>query len=250
LEVVEEIAGRSESLISRPIRVDPGTGKPFLLPRYLFIGPAGGDNPLRVGLFGGIHGDEPEGVDALMEFLVLLDQQPDLARGYCLFVYPICNPSGYEDGTRHTRRGRDLNREFWNGSEEPEIVVLQRELVHHAFDGVISLHEDSTCEGVYGYARGATIAENLLVPALRAAEVFIARDRRPRIDGFNAFNGIIRDCFEGVLSPPPVVRPRPFEVILETPQQADALRQRNAMVAALRVMLEEYRALMAYSPNL
>ena len=34
----------------------------YELPRYLFIGPKGGDDTIRVGLFAGIHGDEPEGV--------------------------------------------------------------------------------------------------------------------------------------------------------------------------------------------
>jgi len=30
-------------------------------------------------------------------FLKLLEQRPELARDYCLSVYPVCNPTGFED---------------------------------------------------------------------------------------------------------------------------------------------------------
>lgn len=250
LALLEAIAGQSEGLLSKPILLRDRAGKPFWLPRYLFIGPRGGGNPIRLGLFAGIHGDEPESVEAVVRFLTLLDQQPELARGYCLFVYPICNPTGFEDRTRHSRNGHDLNREFWNHSREPEVVALQTELCLHAFDGVVALHADNTSDGIYGYARGATITRHLLEPALGAAEEFLPRNRQPCIDGFTARDGVIRECFQGVLSPPPKLRPRPFEIIFETPQAAPLLLQQAAMMAALQTILEAYRRFIAYAANL
>src|SRR5512138_1242 len=76
-------------------------GRRYDLPRYLFLGPKGGDEPLRIGIFAGIHGDEPEGVHALLRFLGAMAKDPELGRGYCFFAYPICNPTGFEDRTRN-----------------------------------------------------------------------------------------------------------------------------------------------------
>ena len=33
-----------------------------------------------------------------------------------LSFYPVCNPTGFEDRTRFSRGGKDLNREFWRNS--------------------------------------------------------------------------------------------------------------------------------------
>ncbi len=108
-------------------------GETYELPRYLFVGPRGGDTPIRVGIFAGIHGDEPEGVRAVVQFIKLLEAKPELATGYYLSFYPVCNPTGFEDGTRHSRSGKDLNREFWRNSDEPEVRLLQAELISHSF---------------------------------------------------------------------------------------------------------------------
>jgi hypothetical protein len=219
------------------------------LPRYLFIGPRGGGDTIRLGLFAGIHGDEPEGVHALVRFLHLLEAQPELATGYCLFIYPICNPTGFADRTRHSRRGKDLNREFWRNSAEPEVRLLQSELVAHAFAGIISLHTDDTSRGFYGFAHGATLTRHLIEPELEAAAEFLPRNPNPAIDGFPARNGIIRQACPGVLSAPPKMRPRPFQITLETPFAPNFFKE-AALVAALRTILIRYRELMAYAPNL
>ena len=82
----------------------------------------------------------------------------------------------------------------------------------HAFHGIISLHTDDSSQGFYGFASGATLTRNLIEPALQAAEQFLPRNGDEPIDGFRARNGIIRDTYPGVLSAPPKVRPRPFEI--------------------------------------
>ena len=98
--------------------------------------------------------------------------------------------------------------------------------------------------------RGATLTRHLIEPAIEAAERFLPRDERATIDGFQARNGVIRDCYEGVLSAPPKVRPRPFEIILETPKASPAYSTECAFVAALQSILVEYRKFIAYAPNL
>jgi murein peptide amidase A len=250
LAPLEQIAARSPNLVvNKEAQFEMG-GETYTLPRYLFIGPKGGDTPIRLGIFAAIHGDEPEGAHAVVRFLKLLEAKPELADGYYLSFYPVCNPTGFEDGTRHSRNGRDLNREFWTNSDEPEVRLLQAELISHSFNGIISLHIDDTCDGFYGFVRGALLTQHLIEPALRAAEQFLPRDRRAVIDGFRARNGVIRDAYDGVLSAPPKVRPRPFEIILETPQAPPVYLKECAFVIALKTILDEYRKFIAYASNL
>lgn len=225
-------------------------GEQYHLPRYLFIGPKSGDVPVRIGIFAGIHGDEPEGAYAAVRLLSFLDAHADLAAGYCLSVYPVCNPTGFEDGTRYSRRGKDLNREFWNKSIEPEVGFLQNELLTHSFQGIISLHVDDTCDGFYGMVGGATLTKSLIEPALKAADTFLPLDTRAVIDGFPAQNSIVRHAFPGVLSAPPNARPHPFEIILEAPKGQPAYLTEWAFVAAMQSILDTYHRFMAYAPNL
>ncbi|HUA67225.1 MAG TPA: succinylglutamate desuccinylase/aspartoacylase family protein [Candidatus Saccharimonadales bacterium] len=250
LAPLDQIATHSLNLVANhEARFEAG-GETYELPRYLFVGPKGGDSPIRVGIFAVIHGDEPEGAGAIVQFIKLLEAKPELAAGYSLSFYPVCNPTGFEDGTRHSRSGNDLNREFWKNTVEPEVRLLQAELVSHSFQGIISLHTDNTSTGFYGVVRGATLTKHLVEPALQAAEILLARDQRPIIDGFQARNGVIYDAYEGMLSAPPKVRPRPFEIILETPASPPAYLKEYAFVAALQTILTEYRKFIAYAPNL
>ena len=250
LAPLDQIAAHSPNLVANhEARFEAG-GETYTLSRYLFVGPKGGDTPIRVGIFAGIHGDEPEGVRAVIQFLKLLEAKPELAAGYYLSFYPVCNPTGFEDGIRHSHSGRDLNREFWGNSSEPEVRLLQAELISRSFNGIISLHADDTSDGFYGIVRGAILTQHLIEPALRAAGKFLPRDKRLVIDGFRACNGIIRDGYDGVLSAPPKVRPRPFEIILETPQAPPTFLKECAFVAALKTILTEYRQFIAYAPNL
>lgn len=241
----------SDRIFHTPLEpMDLGGGLTHTLPRFLFVGPGAGAAYLRLGIFAGLHGDETAGCHATLAFLALLDEEPELARGYELFLYPVCNPSGYEDGTRFNRRGADLNREFWKNSHHPEVRVLEDQLRGLRFDGIISLHSDDTSEGVYGFVRGASLTRDVLAPALSAAEAHLPRNNDAIIDGFRAANGIIHEGYHGVLSSPPETRPVPFEIVLETPQLAPIDQQIHAHVAALRSVLETYRSFISYGQNL
>jgi hypothetical protein len=240
----------SASLLHKPLAPFDVNGAPYQIPRFIFLGPRGGAEPIRIGIFAAIHGDETATASAAAKFLELLDLAPELARDFCLFVYPICNPTGFEDNTRFSRRGRDLNREFWNNSREPEVLALQLELCTHAFDGIISLHADDTTDGVYGFVNGATLTQSLLEPALNAAELFLPRNHQPLIDGFAAEKGIIREGYRGILSAPPNISPRPFELVFETPHLAPIALQEQAFIVALLSILAEYRKTMSYAANL
>jgi hypothetical protein len=214
------------------------------------LGPKGGGDTIRIGIFAAIHGDEPEGALGLLKLLSLLERNPEIAQGYALFFYPVCNPTGFEDNTRHSRNGQDLNRQFWQNSPEPEVRFLETEIWTHAFHGILTLHSDDTSEGLYGFVNGSVLSENLLEPALRAAETFLPRNKRREIDGFQARQGIISQGYPGVLRSVPGLSTPPFEVTLETPQKMPLHLQAEAFAVALETILVEYRYLMAIAQNI
>jgi hypothetical protein len=228
---------------------DVGTDS-YGLEQFLLVGPRGGGDYLRVGIFAGIHGDEVAGIAAAVRFLEELARKPELARGYELYVYPLCNPTGYEDGTRHSRSGRDLNREFWQGSREPEVQVLERQIRTLRFDGLISLHADNESNGLYAFALGAQVTQFVVEPALQAAERVLPRNCEPTIDNFTARNGLIRKGYPGMLCAAPEARPRPFEIVFETPHEADFEAQVEANLIFLGAALDQYQQLQAVGQDL
>ena len=219
-------------------------------PRFTFTGPHGGGDAVRFGLFAGIHGDEPAGVLALIRLVERLVSNPDLAEGYRLFLYPACHPTGLIAHTRCSRAGKDLNREFWMDSTEPEVKLLENEIRTQKFQGLISLHADDSSPGMYGFVRGAVLSKGLLEPALNAAETVLPRNKHSLIDGFPAINGIISECYDGILTSSPELQPVPFEIILETPHLAPEEQQVEALVRALTAILLEYQKLLAFAANL
>ena len=246
-----ELSVESDHVFYSEIGAFPYGGCRYFLPRFVFLGPGADDEPVRIGIFAAIHGDEPETAHAALEFLRRLLQDPERARGYQIFVYPVCNPTGIEDRTRTSRNGIDLNREFWTGSKEPEVYYLERELGVLGLQGVIALHADNTTNGVYAFVRGATLTEALARPAIEAAEVFLPRASGDVIDSFPAKDAIIHQhCYQGVLSNPAELHPEPFEIIFETPQEQPFDLQVEASVAALNCILEEYRPFLAIQQNI
>jgi hypothetical protein len=222
----------------------------YSLEQYLFVGPRGGGDYFRVGIFAGVHGDETAGVLAAVRFLHELAKDPEQARGYEVYVYPLCNPSGFEDGTRHSRRGRDLNREFWLGSHEPEVQLLERQIRTLRFDGLISLHADNESEGLYAFALGAQVTRHVVEPALEAAEKILPRNWDATIDNFTARNGLIRKGYPGMLCAAPEASPRPFEIVFETPHHADIEKQVEANLIFLRHALDQYQQFQALGQDL
>jgi murein peptide amidase A len=245
----------TQVIYSRCLKADllgewEANGEVFGLARFFFQRTTIQKDRIRVGIFAGIHGDEPAGILGLMDFVRELDEHPEMGRSFELWLYPLCNPTGYIAGTRESASGKDLNREFWRDSSELEVRMLETEIRARRFDGIIALHSDDTSPGFYGYARGSVIANQLLAPALDAAERAQPRDLRQHIDGFRAVNGIIHDAYDGILSAPPTQHPQPFEIILESPALTPLAEQRLAFMYALRSILSEYRELIAYGGEL
>jgi len=239
----------SDHLFYTPVGSFARKGGRYRLARYVFLGPGSDDDPIRLGIFAGIHGDEPQGSEALVRFLLRLNLEPERARGYQIFAYPICNPTGFEDDTHFSRSGADLNHEFWQGSRQPEVYYLERELGVTGFHGVISLHTEDS-EGFYAHSRSEIIGKALVQPALAAASRFLPLTGRPVRSKCAAAEATGRACHEGVLVNHGDLPSRPFEIVLETPQSAPDEAQIDAAVVALESILAEYRPFLATQQNI
>lgn len=247
---LEQLAATSNYLVSKPGGSFKVGDHDYALPRYVFFGPRGGGEVFRLGLFATLHGNEPEGALALTRFLTDLVRQPTLATNFCLFVYPVCNPTGLEDNTPHSRNGQDLRQEFWTDSTAPEVKFLESEIWMHAFHGVITLNADREADGLYGQVNGAVLSEYLLKPALKAADTFLPRSHQRLIEGAPARRGIVHQIKDGMLRPPPRLQPTPFEIVLTSPAKMPLQLQVDGVNAALHSILQEYRTLMSTAQDI
>lgn len=254
LRPFDSLAETSRHLLSKSVRKFDCHGEEYGIPRYIWSGPPGGGDTFRLGLFATLNGDEPEGAFALTRFLAALEKEPELARGYALFIYPLCNPTGFEDNTRLSRDGHALNRLFWTESPAPEVRFLESEIWMQAFHGTINLRSDAASGGVYGFASRAVLSQNLLEPALHLAETFLPRNRKRQIAGIPARRGMvyadIYNAREGALRAVPGLDHPPFEITLATPRTASVHLQVEAHHAALTAILAEFRYLQAIGQNI
>lgn len=109
---------------------------------------AGLPRKLRVLLTGGVHGDEPAGVEAVLRF-VEADIDPWL--GQVEFtVVPCVNPVGYARDTRENGAGVDINRSFESGGV-PEVLLVKKVLEGCRVDVFVDCHEDWEADGFYMY---------------------------------------------------------------------------------------------------
>jgi hypothetical protein len=239
LAPLDAVAEASPRFIGKSLGQFENSGGSYALPRFVYLGAPGGGDTIRIGILATIQGDEPEGALALARMVDVLESNPEIAKGYALFFYPVCNPTGFEDNTSHSRTGKNLDQEFWKNTAEPEVRYLQSEIWMHAFDGIITLRSDRSATGLRGRAGGAILSEHLLEPALREAEQILPRDPVPSETGNSGF----------IKSPLGLRRP-PFEIALQTPRKAPLHRQVDALVAALRTVLVEYRYLIAIAQNI
>ena len=68
------------------------------------------DAPKNILITGGVHGDEPAGVEAVLQFLTR--DNTKLLKRFSFIVIPCVNPYGYVHDTRENRDGIDINRSF------------------------------------------------------------------------------------------------------------------------------------------
>ena len=97
---------------------------------------------------GGVHGDEPAGVEAVLQFLAR-DNTP-LLKNFSFLVIPCINPYGYVHNTRETLAGVDINRAF-ETDDVAEVAIVKQALRQNQYALAIDFHEDYDATGFYLY---------------------------------------------------------------------------------------------------
>jgi protein MpaA len=121
-------------------------------------------------LFGGIHGDEPASVEAMLDLAARLDSQEDSPP---LWLLPLANPDGIARGAKNSANDVDLNRNFPARSfttahapgyfpgpaplSEPETRILADLVDRVGVRGVVAVHAPFACVNFDG--PGAAWAE-------------------------------------------------------------------------------------------
>ncbi len=140
-------------------------------------------------LSGGMHGEEPAGVEGVLQWL----ESGEWARWRVnWFVFPCINPYGWERNQRTNAQRRDINRQFRGANDTPEMLLVKRLVIHKRFLFSIEFHEDVDASGYYLYEACRTppfIGERIL----RSVRRVIHLNPDPVIDGSPASgNGLIR----------------------------------------------------------
>jgi murein peptide amidase A len=118
-----------------------------------------------IAIAAGVHGDEPAGVEALLE----LAQANALDPRFCYRIWPCTNVDGFVAGTRENAAGTDLNRTFAGAGESPEAREILRVSRTRPLALSLDLHEDRDACGFYCYEYGGGSIGRRVVDALGAA---------------------------------------------------------------------------------
>jgi len=162
-----------------------GEGRPIAL--HELSSPA--SPPIRLLVFGGIHGDEPSSVDAVVELVARATRlvagavprlaegggersSPSVESGGRLWLLPALNPDGLAAGRKNSASDVDLNRNFPARSfapsgdrshapgydpgprplSEPETAALARFLDEERVEAVVAVHAPFACVNYDGPA--------------------------------------------------------------------------------------------------
>ena len=109
---------------------------------------ASAPKPQQVLITGGMHGDEPAGVEAVLRFLAR--DNTERLKNFSFVIIPCINPYGYVHNTRETSDDVDINRSF-ETDDIAEVAIIKKALGQTQFSFTIDFHEDYDATGFYLY---------------------------------------------------------------------------------------------------
>lgn len=120
-------------------------GEVSCLPVYAARRSVADDAP-SVLLTAGMHGDEPAGVEAALQWMEGGDWHTWPVNW---LVLPCINPFGWAHDRRTNAEGQDINRHFLDSDSCPEAKLVKEATAHQRFILAMDLHEDSDATGYY-----------------------------------------------------------------------------------------------------
>lgn len=154
----------------------------------LIAGKKSGKPKRNVLVSGGIHGNEPAGVYAVLEFLEKrADRHLD---GFRFFAYPCINPWGFETGKSSNYYGDEINDEFYQKSAVGEVKFVRSCLLNDGVDYLFTMdfHEDC-CTYVLEACRDKdSFLGDQIVQALGKKGIFNGYNKKPAKGNFRCFD--------------------------------------------------------------
>jgi protein MpaA len=142
----------------------------------------------RVLVSAGIHGDEPAGVEAVLQWM---EEGGRWMESFTFTVLPCLNPWGLRQNCRCNEEGIDLNRAFLR-KDLPLIQEVCRLYESCGpFELALLLHEDYDACGIYLYETAGSLP-SWGQEILEKASVHCPIDVRKRIEGRLHNNGVLR----------------------------------------------------------
>lgn len=148
----------------------------------------GRGNRKRILISASIHGDEPAGVETIIQLLSNNNFQSD---DWEITLLPCLNPYGYEINSRENFHSQDLNRLF-KESNPPDDIQLIQSIFDSRFDLSIELHEDIDSPGYYLFQIAQDDFHRQVGPKI-IAEVgdVLPINRASEIEGMPSSNGVV-----------------------------------------------------------
>jgi len=210
----------------------------------LLVATRGPENPvLSVCISAGIHGDEPAGSLALLQWIASGIPDP----GVAWTIFPLLNPTGWDAGSRENVAGVDLNRDYLRLTQpETAAQVAWWDGRKSRYDWTVCLHEDWEAKGFYLYEVGRPEMVSIGRAILRQVDPIIAVETAAEIDGMPAARGLIAPS--GDISQRGPLWPEALRLIryhapvchtFETPSGAPLAKRMAAHIAGLRAGLAE-----------
>jgi protein MpaA len=133
----------------------------------------------KVLLTGGVHGDEPAGVEIMVQMIDTLAENPQKYENVYFDIVPIVNPWGWSHDIRFDRDGRDVNRDFASFTSQ-EAVIITEFTAGKKYDLIVDHHEcvDGTGFFMYQLANPSQSISRKVIKAVRDQGYPIEQDVR------------------------------------------------------------------------
>jgi len=96
----------------------------------------------------GIHGNEPSGVEAIVEIIKNIGQEPNRYTDVAIDFIPMINPWGWTRNVKWNGDAIDINRKFIS-IDTQEAIAVKMYILSKKYDLTIDLHEDGRYDGFY-----------------------------------------------------------------------------------------------------
>ena len=247
LEILFEASSRSESLMGTRHGAHVG-GCDFDIPKFMLLGARGSGQPIRIALFAGIedHG-AVDGLAAITRLLIEGQLNPALVQDYAIFAYPLVNVFEYQSPRRQIE---SFDRRFANEHLDGDVRFFRTELRKWHFDGMLTLRTDPRAESFRATVRSQLLAKEVIQPAFDVVKKVGPVSSRPIKVRPSDMRARLADHAEGRLTPPPEIRPYPFEMELFAPGAAPQELRIRSLFAGVHEILVNYRTMLSHAPNI